>query len=400
MTIKKFLLISHCLPPSQFGQPRVIYRLLKNLSSKCYGLMSIKKYERTTALNDEESLWLDGPYFTIKAGFLWRLSYKSANGFFEHSYIILNLIAAMINRTLSVIKLVKREKYDCIIACSGDPVDIPSGYLAARFLRIPFYCYMFDDYGMQYKIIPSFYKFASFWDKHVAKMATNIIVPNELLQEDYAKRSGKVPIVVRNPLQGNVLRNDTSWPTDINVIKIVYTGAIYHVHEDSFERLVSAMDSLDVPIFLHLYTSVPSKDMRIFKNSKKVYHHEHVNEKKVIEIQRSADILFLPLAFNAPTPEVIRTALPGKFCEYLASGRPLLVHAPADSFVASYCSKYNCAVVINSPDEKALLDGIRQIINNDVLRTNIVRSAQKQALNDFNPETSQRKFLQGIGMNN
>ena len=110
-------------------------------------------------------------------------------------------------------------------------------------------------------------------------------------------------------------------------------------------------------------------------------------------MQAEADILFLPLAFDCPAPDVVRSALPGKFPEYLASGRPILVHAPADSFVAWYCRQHHCAAVVDEPDTRALADGLHRLISDGNFRRAIIRAALCRARKDFDPEVSARNLL-------
>jgi glycosyltransferase involved in cell wall biosynthesis len=110
---------------------------------------------------------------------------------------------------------------------------------------------------------------------------------------------------------------------------------------------------------------------------------------EILERQRKADILFLPLAFESPIPQVIRTSAPGKLGEYLASGRPLLAHVPANSFVAYYFKKHQCGFIVdqNNPDELAA--EIKKIIVNPDGQNEIVRNARRQASLDFSPEIVQ-----------
>ena len=43
---------------------------------------------------------------------------------------------------------------------------------------------------------------------------------------------------------------------------------------------------------------------------------------------KRADAVFLGLSFGSDHPEVIKTATPARLPEYMASGTPLIVHAP------------------------------------------------------------------------
>jgi glycosyltransferase involved in cell wall biosynthesis len=124
-----------------------------------------------------------------------------------------------------------------------------------------------------------------------------------------------------------------------------------------------------------------------------VRHYGHVADAEAQRLQTEADILFLPLAFDSPAPEVVRTALPGKFAEYLASGRPMLVHAPPDSFVAWYCRCHQCAVVVDKTDPRGLAGGLERLATDPQFRCAIVAAALDRARKDFDPAIAQRNFL-------
>jgi glycosyltransferase involved in cell wall biosynthesis len=114
--------------------------------------------------------------------------------------------------------------------------------------------------------------------------------------------------------------------------------------------------------------------------------------------QRRAVILFLPLSFNSPYPEVIKTSAPGKLGEYLASRRPILVHAPADSFVAWYFRRYDCGVVVDREDPEALRRAIEEILNNVELQQKLCANAWDRALADFSCQVVQIRFAELLNL--
>ena len=111
-----------------------------------------------------------------------------------------------------------------------------------------------------------------------------------------------------------------------------------------------------------------------------------------IKLQQSADILFLPLAFDSPIPEVIRSSAPAKLGEYLAAGRPILVHAPAGSFVTELIRNAEAGVVVDTPDLRELARALLSIAGDGVLRTRITRNALQLA-SEFHVETARKALL-------
>jgi hypothetical protein len=120
--------------------------------------------------------------------------------------------------------------------------------------------------------------------------------------------------------------------------------------------------------------------------------HPHVDLQESLAIQHDADMLFLPLAFHSPIPEVLRTSAPGKMGEYLSSGRPILVHAPQDSFLSWFFRQHRCGVVVDSPDCGLLADAVRDILAGSGDLPEMILRARRIADAEFD-EVNQAKLF-------
>jgi len=145
---------------------------------------------------------------------------------------------------------------------------------------------------------------------------------------------------------------------------IVFTGAIYDAQADAIRRLIAALESPELrDVHLHLVTQMSTAELA--KNGIRAAARVHVGTATRGEAraaQRAADVLFLPIAFDAKE-HVRRTASPSKMPEYLAASRPILVHAPADSYLARYASKMGFAEVVDSTSERDLARAVRRLLN-------------------------------------
>jgi len=83
--------------------------------------------------------------------------------------------------------------------------------------------------------------------------------------------------------------------------------------------------------------------------------------------------------------------------EYLASGRPILVHAPAESFIAEYCNKYNCGYVVDEKDPQLLVNTICEIILNPNKREIVSKNAIMRAQEDFSYDRFNQELLKICG---
>jgi len=392
----KFVLVSPVLPSSH-GRGIIIYRLLKELNQSSYCLISSedsRKIEKT----DNYSKLLSGRYY-----YLPRL--------FHRTHIVIrgiNKLKKRVNipqffqirlyfRVYQIIKILKKCNPDLIISCSGDIFDLPASYIASKKLKIPFYVYIFDYYSYQWTI-PKERAFANRYEEIFLRDAAGVIVTNEFMQEEIKKIYGVNTNIVYNCNDSDTYKLNTNpWPLKKDKIKILYTGAIYDAHYDAFQNLTEAINSFnEVNITLDIYSN-QSKEWLIKKKiCGNVSFHDPIIFSKSLEMQKKADILFLPLAFKTNYPEVIKTSMPGKMGEYLASGRPILVHAPEDSFVCWYFKKNKCGVVVNNEDPLELKKAIKKIIKDKKLREDIIQNALKCAENDFGIGKARKNFFEAI----
>jgi len=384
----KIAVLSHVLPPSPSGQAIALYQLLRNWNSEDYCLLSRQNYDAYACVQGSPSR-LPARYYNLTSEFRLKGSRRL------RVLSVADSLLKILQRTRSVADIVKSEKCGAIVSCSGDLIDLPAGYLAIRWTRVPFYAYIFDDYIHQWAT-RVYRVFAQYTESIMLKDAAGVIVPNEFLRDEYRRRYQVEPTIIRNSCEVSDIKveNKIVWPAREDEIKVVYTGAIYHAHYDAFCNLIAAMQQLGrLNVNLHLYTGQSMTDLKQHAICGPVVHHPHMALAHVVEVQRQADILFLPLAFNSPIPEVIKTSSPGKMGEYLSSGRPILVHAPADSFVSWYFKKHECGVVVDVNEPTMLVQAIQHIIEDAGLRQRLGESARARAATDFSLEMVQTEFL-------
>jgi len=146
-------------------------------------------------------------------------------------------------------------------------------------------------------------------------------------------------------------------------------------------------------INLHIYTAQsPNLLKKHGIYSSKVIYHSHISNHQIPDKLKKADILFLPLAFDSQIHKVIKTSAPGKTGEYLSAGKPILVHAPKDTFISWYFNKNNCGVVVVKKDPLALMEGIEQIATDKKLCQKISQNARSAAIRDFSVEKMRIRF--------
>jgi glycosyltransferase involved in cell wall biosynthesis len=376
--VRKFALVSPILPPDWSGQSLMLYRLLSDLPADQYCLLTKHTYsEHVTGSGYTESL--TAPHYQLIHGPKHGLA-RAFN------------LSRLLIWSVQIAAIARRERCEAIVACSAGLFEIPSAYLASRILNIPFYAYLFDDYVYQRQHLKS-WKFAEWIAGWVLPGATNVIVPNEFLCEDVARRFGIKPVVIHNPCDLAAYEQSHVFAPSAHGVRIVYTGSVYDAHYDAFRNLLNGIRLLDRDdVKLHLYTANTKEELSVQGIEGPVVFYPHQAPEDIPGIQCSADILFLGLAFKSNYPNVLRTAAPGKLGEYLAAHRPILAHAPADSFLAWYCQHYDCGMVVDQPTPQAMADSLKTLLNDKARQERMITNAWARARADFSIEAARSRF--------
>ncbi len=393
----KFALVSNVLPPSESAHAAIIYRLLQDLDPESYCLISSTDY---TSEHSNFSGRLSGNYYYLPPTFKFARGYRFGLQALREKT---NLALGVVLRARMIARILRREKCDAVIVCTGgrEILDFPATYLASQMIRVPFYAYLLDQYShmVSYVLGNSFLRH---FESRVLKGAAAVIAPNEFLRDDLRRRFSIEPVLIHNmcdlSLYDRPLASEAGHNPDNGEVSIVYTGGIGPLHYNAFQNLLAAIELLDrKDVRLHLYTpqSFDSIQSAGIAGSNLV-HHKHEPVTAMPRIQSRADILFLSLAFNSAYPEIIRTAQPGKMGEYLASGRPILVHAPADSFISWYFRQHECGIVVDEDDAAKVANALNSLIGDTDLCKRIGNNARQRAKADFDHVKERARFMKLI----
>ena len=388
----KLVVISHAMPPVPSGQSNILYHLLRHFEPGGYCLVTGFHYELPGLVIDRTRILPANYYvcpekFLIGPGNRWGLARLA----------IIMSVVGIPHLAYQYYRIIRREKANGVVACSGYLTFLPAARLAARWAGVRFYPFVMDYYRYQF-LHPLQRRLAGMFEPWILKDADGVFVLNEHLQDTYQARYGVSSIVIRPPVDMEDYGPYEWRPwTCGNTVQIVYTGSIYEAHFDAFRRLVEAIRLLDqASIELRLYTNQRAEALAAEGIVGDFVHLDYVVTDQVPAIQRRADILFLPMAFSSPFPEIIRTTAPGKSGEYMAAGRPILVHAPPDSFLSWYYRQHDCGLVVDREDAGALAKGISQLLEYQALAERLARNAYRQAMLEHEAKVVSERFRKSI----
>jgi FkbM family methyltransferase len=288
---------------------------------------------------------------------------------------LLGALCSLVRRIQEISRHVRAFNATALVACTASPFDLPACALVALRWRMPLVTYLFDDPIFQWPPGP-LRKFARLCEPLWSRIAAQVIVPNEAMASKFSERRRcRRPVIVRNAVSPEAIPSANAWPVVPGQFRIVYTGSVYHAQSDAFSTLLIALKNLH-NWSLHIYTSQSEAELAaIGLHGDNVFHHQHVGQSEAYRQQRFADVLFLPLAFHSTISEVLRTSAPMKMGEYLASGRPILVHAPKDTFIVELFRRHHAGVVVDVPSADPLADALTSIERDPELRQSICEHA-------------------------
>jgi glycosyltransferase involved in cell wall biosynthesis len=370
-TNPRIVVVSTSVPPAPSGQARVLGHLLgPPPAEQCLLLADQSPFQHGAT---PEAAFSN--YRILSQRHLqWRRK-GWANERLVRIDVFAGVFHSVVRRAIEISRHVVAFDASVLVACTASPFDLPACSLVALRLRLPLITYLFDD--PIYQWVPGPLRtFARRWEPIWSRIVTSVIVPNEAMQEEFAARRHRKSILVRNPVPlGAFATVEQAWPTNPAQFRIVYTGSVYHAQADAFLNLLRALDMLD-GWSLHIYTSQSEAELTAYGiHGPKVCRHDHVDQAESYATQQSADVLFLPLAFRSTIQDVLRTSAPMKMGEYLASGRPILVHAPADTFVANHIGTNRAGIVVDSADSNRLAEALRLIRTHPDKRREVCKNA-------------------------
>src|SRR5579871_278430 len=167
-------------------------------------------------------------------------------------------------------------------------------------------------------------------------------------------------------------------PAPANETPIVhFAGAIYpRMNQDSVQRLIAALETMQPQPRLDLCSPLQPPQELELGLPKSFIQPRFLSRDALIQAQRQADLLYLPLAFESDAPRMIEHNMPTKAMEYLVSGRPILVHAPGESYLADLARREGFALVVDQPDAQVLASALQRLLQDRPQQEELVANAR------------------------
>ena len=170
-------------------------------------------------------------------------------------------------------------------------------------------------------------------------------------------------------------------------IKIVYIGTIVpYAQAESLRDICIAVDKLfqeGMNIEINIYTQKIYRDNLKYKptfESSLNFYDIPKSDKDFFKIISNSNIVVLPINFDKRTKHFIRFSMPTKIPPYLICNVPIFVYGPIDVAQVEYAKKEGWGYIVDKKDPKLVLLKLKKLIQDNYLRTKLLKNANTLAL--------------------
>jgi glycosyltransferase involved in cell wall biosynthesis len=171
-----------------------------------------------------------------------------------------------------------------------------------------------------------------------------------------------------------------------NPIRLLYAGSILgFAQADSLIECCAAIAALrgeGLPVALDIYSPVAQTAPlrhRLACDDAIRLHDVIADDEAYFRSLAAADILLLPVNFDAHSRRYIRLSMPTKVPSYLVSGTPILVYGPAGVAQVDYARKSGWGLVVDRQNRTALVTAIKTLAHDTGLRQRLSTTARRIA---------------------
>jgi glycosyltransferase involved in cell wall biosynthesis len=180
--------------------------------------------------------------------------------------------------------------------------------------------------------------------------------------------------------------------------RLLFTGAVYGPQAGAIRNVLRAIQSRpDDRISLFIYTPQSAAELaRLGISGPSLHVKRTVPLESMPELLGTADALLLPFSFEPCERAVVSTSLPSKTADYLASGVPVLVHAPSYTTITRLARAEKWAEIVDEPCIERLTLALERLATDDALRARLVANALRVARAQYDLGPQRAAFLTSI----
>ncbi len=235
---------------------------------------------------------------------------------------------------------------------------------------------------------------------HFAKALSKsekIAVVSDSMKERYERDYGCPCVIMRHGLTAASRRPAATSLHSDDELLIGFAGGLYAT--DAWSAFLAALDSMDWKIGERRIRLRLMGESFLVK-SKCAAQFEYLGYRDSIEtadLLAECDFNYLPQPFEERLKSLAEYSFPTKLSSYVATGRPVLVHAPSYASLRPFCDRHQVGVVVDSLEPGAIAAAIGTLLSGDMYRTSSGNAARVAAeeLGAEQFHAAFREFLSG-----
>lgn len=298
------------------------------------------------------------------------------------------------------VALGERHRAEAVWAILDAPTSIAMAEPLARQLGKPLIALVWDDAAHLTQSLGLDRLAASFMLRHTArtlKSADRCAVIGETMQRRYAEDYGTRSVILRHGLASSALQPLRAQDNAEPVFSLGFAGTMNA--PCAFHALLAALESCDWQIAsraIELRLVGPRFDMRTNKPALfRSYGWRSVSE--TIRILAGCDATYLPQPFGEDRRTMAELSFPTKLTTYLATGRPILLHAPTYASLPQYHQQQPLGLLCGSMEPAAIVAALEQLICDSDLYARAAADARQAYRRDFTEERFRGSFAELLG---
>ena len=265
------------------------------------------------------------------------------------------------------------------------------GALLSKSLRIPFIPYLHDTIAEANEKTCRRLLAKKVQD-YVFMRATRIMVMSDGMVDFYRRKYALETISIPHIYDEDIVDERV-----VPIRSIFWAGAVYSINDKALCRVYNAAQRAGVSFNCtsrenreHLSSlGIKGENITIYNLPARAEYLEVIKKQGV-----------LVLALNAPDESYIgygelSTIFPTKTPEYLAMGRPILVHCPEDYYLARFFRNNKCGYVVSGKSVETIQSALMWLLGNSAEVAEMCQNA-KRCASSFSGKTIGEKFMETI----
>lgn len=363
----KLMVVSQTFPPMVGGSPILLANLLRDYPGEVVAAAGFSRYckQDPDFLPPCPTAYLRPPRFYPAELIYDRL--------IQHAF---PLIRGFLRRQ------VRRWKPDVMLGAFPVVDFFIPAYQVARELDLPFYAHMHDLWQENYTPGSRRGKLAEQWEREILTNAKRVLCMTGTQRDHYQKKYGIDPLILPHTISTKEL---SEAPRQMSRAVLPRRTALFvgscsdGMNMDALRVLSRAAELLPDDFDVMLCTGSKPEDLAAQGVESRRFKIAWKTRTQVKELQSAAHVLIAPLSHKNGEADEVRTVFSTKLLEYLVSGRPILVFAPADSFHAQSARNGGWGYVVDQDDPRSLAEGIVKLASDEALASSLVDGALAEA---------------------